>query len=98
MRNSGRRDRFMHDIQMCRDAFKQDCKQVQRHLNTMQEQVTLLLGQGVADIAALRLLELYLPMLATLQRIELDWAKVNGNKLWPHDDIRNYTGNLQRVK
>jgi hypothetical protein len=36
-------------------------------------------------------------MLQTLQRIELDAAKVPGYSIWPHDDIRMYTGNLRRT-
>jgi hypothetical protein len=96
-RPSKRRERWMNDIQMCLDAFRFDCTKVQRELNNMPEQVTMLLGQGAGEIAALRLLELYLPLLATVQRIELNCARVNGGKLWPHDDIRNYAGNLQRV-
>jgi hypothetical protein len=54
--------------------------------------------EGMGDIAAQRMLALYLPLLQILQRIEVDVAKVPGYSIWPADDVRMYSGNLRRTE
>lgn len=90
-----RRQRWMEDIQMTRDMFALDCRR--RNSMSLSYAVSLHFLEGMGDIASQRLLALYLPMLATLQRIELDFARVPGWALFPPDDVRMYTGNLRRI-
>lgn len=91
-----RRQRWMDDIQLSRDLFDLQCRRNHNGIS-LTYMVTLHFLDGMGDIAAQRLLALYLPMLQTLQRIELDFAKVPGWALFPQDDIRLYTGNMRRV-
>jgi hypothetical protein len=91
-----RRERWMSDIEMTRDMFKMECRR--RNNMSLTYTVAMHFLDGMGDIAAQRLLALYLPMLQTLQRVELNFAKVPGHALFPQDDIRLYTGNLNRVE
>jgi hypothetical protein len=91
-----RRQRWFDDVQLTRDEF---------HLRKRKNSGGISLSywvahhylEGMGDIASQRMLAVYLPMLETLQRIELDAARVPGYGIWPPDDIRTYTGNLRRV-
>ena len=90
-----RRQRWMEDIQLTRDSFALDCRR--RNNMSLSYAVSMHFLGGMGDIAAQRLLIAYLPLLVTLQRIELDFARVPGWALFPPDDVRMYTGNMTRV-
>ncbi len=93
---ASRRTRWMDDIQLARDMFNHECRR--RNNLSLSYLVTMYFLEGMGDIAAQRLLAVYLPMLQTLQRIELDVARVPGWALFPEDDLRLYTGNMTKVE
>ena len=89
-----RRERWTRDIEETRHMFQLDCRR--RNSMSLSYAVAMHFLGGMGDIAAQRMLALYLPMLLTLQRIELDVARIPGWALFPPDDVRMYTGNLTR--
>jgi hypothetical protein len=91
-----RRQRWNDDVRHTLDQFHLDARRNSGGLS-LSYWVSLYFLEGMGDIAAQRLLAVYLPMLQTLQRIELDAAKVPGYSIWPADDVRMYTGSLRRV-
>jgi hypothetical protein len=91
-----RRHRWNEDIMLMRDMFHLEGRRNHEGMS-LTYVVTSLFLEGMGDIASQRVLAVYLPMLETLQRVELDAARVPGYGIWPPDDIRMYTGNLRRV-
>lgn len=91
-----RRQRWNEDVMLMRDEFRLRGRRNSGGIS-LGYWVSLHFLEGMGDIASQRILALYLPMLQTLERIEVDVAKVPGYSIWPHDDVRMYTGNLRRV-
>jgi hypothetical protein len=90
-----RRERWRDDLLLTLATYRRQCTTA---LPPIGGHVAAAYLDGMGEIAALRLLALYLPMLETLQRIERDVAMITGGRLWPEGDIRNYTGRLRRVE
>ena len=82
---------------VARFLYRQDIKNASQQ-NPLGPLLASLYIEAMADIARMRVEMALLPLLVTLQRIELSYARVPGGRMWPVGDIRNYTGGLQRVE